>query len=198
VVRLVIACLFGSLLLRPAFAQAPFPTIATDQNQTVNLPFPLSFGGEVDAVSIENGNLSINVPLVNIKGRGQTYNFGLRYSNAFWGAPSVTNPIWTVMGANYLPGPVLGWETNQPYATWNFQTSTCGTSGTENTTTGFIVTDSAGSKHTFPVLGQKLGIGCTQSGAGFSYENTSVPDAFPDGMVASTNSAGTALTMVSL
>jgi len=180
-----------------ANAQDPFPTTVTDQNQGVNLPFPQSFGGSVDQVSVENGNLTINIPIVNTKGRGLTYNFGLRYGSAFWGVPNLSKPVWSVSAGNYLPGHVVGWETTQPYATWVTQTYNCGTNGHITTTGSYIFTDSAGAKHQFP-MGTETGVNCSGNGAGgYTYTNAFAPDTFSDGVSASTNSSGNVLASVS-
>jgi hypothetical protein len=167
-----IAILFSTAI--PLHAQDPFPTTVTDQNQAVNLPFPQSFGGDVDQVGVENGNLTINIPIVSVKGRGMTYNFGLRYGSAFWAVPNPSKPVWTVSAGNYLPGHVVGWETNQPYATWIMQTSGCGTGGSQTSYNSFIFTDSKGG-NTFSRCNQQADMTASATTRAIIATRTSAP-----------------------
>jgi RHS repeat-associated protein len=160
--------LSGALL-----SQDIVPAAVNDQNRTGSLPFSGSIQGPVDSIDLSGGGLTINIPILKVKGRGLDYTLVLRYSSLFWAINDSTSgagyySAWGTSAGNWLPGHVVGWETNQPYITWLYTKPYClnGVGGviypigglppgnladTSKVKDSYVLTDENGTKHTLNV-----------------------------------------------
>jgi hypothetical protein len=134
----------------PALAQRVF-----DGNQTGTPPFGTFHGSNFDLVSVQNGNLHVEIPIVSVKQRGRDFALRYIYDTPTW--EIVYNPntdprlqgFWDVQPAGNADG---GWRLTSPltwslgYAATNY---TCPIFGSPSYVlwSDFAVWDPDGTKH---------------------------------------------------
>jgi len=130
--------LFATILIaftQSGAAQDSVPTAVTINNLSGDVPYSAQIGTQFEHVELSNGNLIINIPFVSTKGRGMSFDYGIKYDAAYWviqnqggGPPAYWNPEMR----NWLTASALGWTSNQPYETYQAGEMSCYT-GTATT-----------------------------------------------------------------
>jgi RHS repeat-associated protein len=148
----VFVLLFVTLSVYPAKAQDEVPSVVTDQNRSGDLPFSSVVGSSVEHVLINSGNLVVNIPIAQVKGRnGLNYDFGLRYDGRNLVIAQRSGSVWTFEAHNYVPTSGI-WQTNQPTLSYTSYSRTACVSvqgnGTATGNKGYILQDAQGAKHT--------------------------------------------------
>lgn len=175
-------------------AQDAAPTAVTLNNRTGDIPYSDQLGSNFEHIDLATGNLVVTVPIVNVPGRGMSFNYSLRYDAAFWTTYlNSTQYYWGVEVRNWLVSAGLGWTSNQPYLTSHTGQMSCytGNMGSPGPTAqgsrldSVIFTDSNGSKHTLLVNSQSNGE-CTAGS--YNFNNASGPSTGQDGYFGSANS----------
>jgi YD repeat-containing protein len=161
------------------------PSAITDQNRSGPLPYASSIGSSIESVNMSNGNLSVRIPLVNIKSRGINYALTLMYDGNFWtpmSIPTSNGELWANENRLYIPG-LVGWSLNQPFLEYSASEPdfVCDSrveppAGSQLPTSqgfyysNYIFTDEQGSKHSLDVDGAD--ITCVNGGGDISFQNS--------------------------
>ncbi len=168
-------------------AQDEIPTAVTVQNRSGDLPFSSSVGTDVEHVDVVSGNLTVNIPISHVPGRGMDYTVSLHY-DARWlmAAQRGSFKVWNAERRLYVPDNGFGWQTNQPYVTY-FDSDDHLASGAScptdlgqphppkiKTVNGFIFSDASLSKHPL-IINREDGTACGSNG-GYLVNNTAGPD----------------------
>ena len=180
--RTVLFCILLACSACYLLAQDETPTAVTVQNRSGDLPFSSSVGSGVEHVDLMSGNLTVDIPISQVPGRGLDYNFNLLY-DARWlvvatrGGPTNTLQLWNVERRLYVPDNGFGWQTNQPSLTYvshvgdvNSDSAPCtlNQSGPQAAfhrvynTGSFIFSDSSSAKHPL-ILNKEDGTACVPS-----------------------------------
>jgi hypothetical protein len=149
------------LVLSPALGQTPPPTTAADQLGMQ--PYQTYAGGEVDYVSLANGNLSIDFPMLNYRQRGKVrLDFHLYYSQEWqhFYVQYETNPDGTTSSFRFWGPPPSGLPTPNSVLVDTAQRVTmggyqgCVQQGNQNwCSSNFAVYETDGTKHPLGNLG---------------------------------------------
>src|SRR6185437_8512798 len=153
-----------------------------------------------------SGNLTVNIPINHVPGRGLDYNFSLLY-DARWlvvatrGGPTNTTQLWNVERRVYVPDNGFGWQSNQPSLTYishvgyvNSDAAPCtlNQSGPQAAfhrvynTGNFIFSDSSSAKHPL-ILNKEDGSACVPS---YVVNNDKGPDQTGAGLWADNSPLG--------
>src|SRR6266568_4893961 len=118
----VFASLVFAASASTAVAQDEIPTKVTDQNRSGDLPFSTTVGTGVEHVVVSSGNLTVNIPIAHVPGRGMDFNYVLRYDGRYLVVSTACftggcSQLWKIEKNNsYLPTNGI-WQTNNTYLT---------------------------------------------------------------------------------
>jgi hypothetical protein len=143
-------------------AQDEAPTAVTPQNRAGDLPFSSVVGTGIEHVEATTGNLVIDIPILDLPGRGMNYSFHVKWDARFWVAAtrggSQPFEMWNIEERGYLPQFNNGlWSTNMPRISYVSYTKICNTNdpdalnhvypGNVHGTGNYIYHDASGAKH---------------------------------------------------
>ena len=153
-------------ILPSAWAQST-PNDVTPGNETGTMSYQ-TYGGAHENVSLSNGNLNLQIPLINLPSRnGQNLSLGLTYDSKIWTLHQDYDP-YSGIYTYWWDYPSVGVGFNFPglESTWTAVQTT--RAGTYWCNAGYIVRTSDGSKHSF---GNRTGC--------WYYPNTGNPSSYP-------------------
>jgi len=150
--RFASSLLFAALLNLITLAQN-VTTSAPHQENDTGLKAYATYDGNRENINLSNGNLNINIPLLNLPGRnGHDLNLTLQYDSKNWTIQTVD----TVEVIYYhwkrewrWPSVALGWRLNVPYLVVNWSNGFTTVNGQQVCYGSAVVTMPAGGKHLF-------------------------------------------------